>query len=174
MADADQPLTPLEFVELGCRITEDEAQDLGIDHVIDEARTGVRAALTSIDSAWDLIGADGREVEKSVLPRGRFRSVRYADRRPRRDSDRIRGDNSFPADLTVMKGAAEVGDRRRHRGVVLGSYRFLLFGDEKRDRVFISYSHLTYDHIGYKGDRRRYWNEIGRIDPDVPVFSGRP
>lgn len=171
----EQPLTPLEFVELGRRITEEQAEKLEIHHLIHDARLIVSSVYQTVQSALGQIGAEKRirAVRKALLGQSRRRQFSYARKPPESDGGRPRAtaDYRVPEPLTVVDG--QQGKRRWKAVVVQDRHEFpriMVLGYEPRDVIYRNWSRAVKPVLGYSTPR--YWN-LGnpqRIDPNDSVI----
>lgn len=191
MGHSGQPLTPLEFVDLGIRLTEKHADELAIAHLIEKARAVVHSGLRSTEFALDQLGVDPSALQTAIVSQlraedddwKRRKALRtaifgesigggfpYASEAPKRMGGSPKG-VSIPESLTVVTGT-----RKRYpttKAVVLKdgwSGEILVLGDSNRSWVYGNWSRASEPILGYKDPS--FWDlkKTARIDPEEALL----
>lgn len=156
-------LSPLQLVEVGNRITEQQAAELGIRPAIDEARIVARTLLDSTARVLEMLEIGPREVDRAFLGSPWQQVSRWAEKNPRRvphSYERV----PLPAPGTVLTGRKQRAGSVRRYGLVIRPGAVLLLGDTSPGTAYGSLSGLA-EAAGYSGRAKTFWSTVGRFNP---------
>lgn len=171
---ANQPLSPLEFVNLGSRLEEDRVEELGLTRLIEEARLVVDAGLRSLTASLQVLGGDEGDLKKALLG-NQFRSWQsYGWRSLKVAPGGKPQSKMIPTLLSVVRGPRH-GDHPEAKAVVVErrspfSGKILVVGDSKPRAVYPNWGAAAKGAFGQRNANYWYLGDPDRIDLDSSLL----